>query len=90
MTGTNTAGLYRACTRLTHSVSDELELHPNAADTGEVKVIYVETCPECSCALVRSPEGERRSSNKAKRTVRSTESYESKPAAPPPGPKNAY
>ena len=58
--------MYRACTRLTHSVSDELELHPNAADTGEVKVIYVETCPECSCALVRSPEGERRASNRLK------------------------
>jgi len=31
-----------------------------------VKVIYVETCPECSCALVRSPEGERRASNRLK------------------------
>jgi hypothetical protein len=31
-----------------------------------VKVIYVENCPMCACALVREADGERRSSSRLK------------------------
>jgi hypothetical protein len=31
-----------------------------------VKVIYVENCPDCACALVREADGERHSSSRLK------------------------
>jgi hypothetical protein len=33
-----------------------------SADRASMRIMYVETCPECECALVRSKTGERRPS----------------------------
>lgn len=51
------------------------------ADTAAVKVIYVETCPRCDCALVRTPDGETPSSARLKATCAGCSCHDSYPIA---------
>lgn len=60
-------------------------LSPRAerADSDGVKVIYVETCPTCDCALVRSPDGQLRASNRLKPVCTGCACHQDIPAEAP-------
>lgn len=58
--------LYRGDPPLTRAPSKRLSRTPTAADTDTVKVIYVENCPDCDCAVVRDADGESLSSSRLK------------------------
>ena len=58
--------LYRGDPPLTRAPTKRLSRTPTAADTDTVKVIYVENCPDCDCAVVRDADGESLSSSRLK------------------------